>query len=109
MDRPVAETEHLCALLRPLVSKHRYGAPIVEDELVSQAAFERHEEGAVRAAYDVLEELRFILDYGNRGVMLDSSRFGDLADYLYHECDWPTWEITTKLKHYEGWEEHDWA
>ena len=68
MDRPVTETEHLCALLRPLVSKHRYGAPIVEDELVSQAAFESHEEGAVRAAYDVLEELRFVLEIGRAHV-----------------------------------------
>lgn len=109
MRKPVTETEYVCALLRPLVSKHRYGAPIVEDELVSQAAFESHEEGAVRAAYEALGGLSFVLDYGNRGMMLDSSMFGDLADYLYHECEWPGWEITTKLKHYEGWEDHDWA
>ena len=60
MSELVATTKHLCALLRPLVSKHRYGAPIVEDELVSQAAFEKHEEGEVRGAYDALTELIFI-------------------------------------------------
>lgn len=108
MGELVATTEHLCALLRPLVSKHRYGAPIVEDELVSQAAFEKHEEGEVRAAYDALTELSFILDYGNRGVMLDNSRFGDLADYLHYRCEWPNWELKTKLKHYEGGDDHDW-
>ena len=105
----MAETEYLCALLRPLVSKHRYGAPMVKDDVVSHAAFESHEEGPVRAAYDELGKLPFVLDYGNRGVMLDNASFGKLADYLYHECGWATWEITTKLKHYEGWDEHDWT
>lgn len=105
----MTDTSHSCSLVRPLVSKHRYGAPIVEDELVRQAAFEPHEEGEVRNAYEDLCERSFIADFGKRGVMLDSSRFGELADYLYYECDWPTWEITTKLKHYEGWESHDWA
>lgn len=104
----MVKPEHLCALIRPLVSKHRYGAPIVKDELVRQAAFEKHEEGDVREAYEELRILSFIVDYGNRGVMLDSSQFGDLADFLYCRCDWPSWEITTKLKHYEGWSDHDW-
>ena len=99
----------LCSLIRPLVSKHRYGAPIVKDELVHQAAFQKHEEGDVRDAYEELRNYPVILDYGNRGVMLNSSCFGELADFLYHECEWPSWEITTKLKHYEGWEDHDWA
>lgn len=102
-------TSYLCALLRPLVSKHRYGAPITKDDLVRQAAFEAHEEGAVRTAYDTLSALPFVLDYGQRGVMIDSSNFGGLADYLYYECEWPTWEITTKLKHYEGWDDHEWT
>lgn len=105
----MTETEHLCALLRPLVSKHRYGAPMVKDELVRQAAFERHEEGAVRDAYETLREMPFIIDYRQRGVLLDNSMFGALADYLYDNCEWPAWEITTKLKHYEGWDTHDWA
>lgn len=105
----MTNASHLCALLRPLVSKHRYGAPIVKDELVRQASFEPHEEGAVREAYDDLCEHPFIVDFGKRGIMLNSSCFGDLADFLYYECDWPTWEITTKLKHYEGWDSHDWA
>jgi hypothetical protein len=92
-----------------VVSKHRYGAPLPADELVRLAAYEPHEEGAVREAIDDLRRRSFVLDRGPRGVMLDSSQFGDLADFLYHDCDWPTWEIRTKLKHYEGWSDHDWA
>lgn len=40
--------------------------------------------------------------------MLDSSRFGDLADYLHDRCGWPEWELRTKLKQYEAWDDHDW-
>lgn len=105
----MVKSKHLCALIRPLVSKPRYGAPIVKDELVRQAAFEKHKEGDVREAYEELRTLSFIVDYGNRGMMLDSSQFGKLADFLYYRCDWPSWEITTKLKHYEGWGDHDWT
>ncbi|SEP28039.1 hypothetical protein SAMN05216388_106216, partial [Halorientalis persicus] len=32
-----------------------------------------------------------------------------LADVLYHECDWEPFEIKSRLKHYEGWENHNWA
>lgn len=98
-----------CALIRPLVSKHRYGAPLPVDELVRMTAHEPHEAGAVRAAVSDLRRRSFIVDRGARGVMVDSSKFGPLADFLYYECDWPTWEIQAKLKHYEGWAEHDWA
>lgn len=105
----MTEADHLCALLRPLVSKHRYGAPLDKDEIVRQAAFESHEEGAVRDAFERLRELSFVVYHGDRGVILDSSEFGTLADYLYETCDWPVWEIETKLKHYEGWGEHEWA
>jgi hypothetical protein len=105
----VTDITHLCALLRPLVSKHRYGAPLAEDELVRVAPFANHEEGAVRDAFGDLREPDFVLDYGSRGVILDSSEFGRLADFLYHECEWPTWEIKPKLHHYEGRNDHDWA
>jgi hypothetical protein len=104
----VTETNYLCSLIRPLVSKHRYGAPIVKDELVHQAAFKSHEEGTVRDAYKNLQQLPFILNLGTRGVMIDSSEFESLVNYLYEECNWPTWEVTTKIKHYEGWANHDW-
>lgn len=104
----MVETEHVCALLRPLVSDHRYGAPLPEDPLVAKASFEPHEEGAVRTAYESLTGLPFIEHHPGRGVMLDSSRFGELAEYLHDNCGWPAWELRTKLKHYEGWDEHDW-
>jgi hypothetical protein len=32
--------------------------------------------------------------------------------FLHDRCSrdsWPIWEIKTKLKHYEGWDDHDWA
>jgi len=27
----------------------------------------------------------------------------------YHECGWEPWEIESRLKHYEGIDNHDWA
>ena len=101
-----------CALLRPLVSDHRYGAPLPKDEVIRRTPLNSNDIGPAKRAFDDLRKFAFIIDYGNRGVMLDSSNFDALADFLHDRCSrdsWPIWEIKTKLKHYEGWDDHDWA
>jgi hypothetical protein len=51
----------------------------------------------------------YITNRGNRGIELDNSEFGQLAEVLYDECEWEPFEIKSRLKHYEGWRNHDWA
>ena len=101
-----------CALLRPLVSGHRYGTPMSKDEVIRRTPLDSSDIGAAKRAFDELRKFSFIIDYGNRGVKLDNSNFDELADFLHDRCTrdrWPIWEIKTKLKHYEGWDDHDWA
>jgi hypothetical protein len=60
----------------------------------------------------VFEELRsasYITNRGNRGIELDNSEFGQLTDVLFQECEWEPFEIESRLRHYEGWENHNWA
>lgn len=98
-----------CALLAAMVSKHRWGSPIGEDDLLSISAIEP---GDYPTASDVFDELRsapYITNRGDRGIELNSSRFGELADVLFQECGWEPFEIKLRLKHYEGWGRHDWA
>lgn len=42
-------------------------------------------------------------------IELDTDSFGRLADALYHECEWNAFQVKSRLKHYEGWERHEWA
>jgi hypothetical protein len=98
-----------CALLAAMIAEHRWGSPIVEENLLSISAIETSD---YHTASDVYAELRsepYITYRGNRGIELDSSNFDKLADVLYHECGWEAWEIDTRLKHYEGIDDHEWA
>jgi len=61
------------------------------------------------AVYADLRSEPYITYRGKRGIELDKSNFDALADVLYHECEWEAWEIESRLKHYEGLDEHDWA
>lgn len=96
-----------CALLHALVSQHRYGQPIGRDELLRITAFESHRGGDAKRAFESLRDCQFITDCGKRGVMLDHSSFGQLAQYLHDECGWTAFELRTRLKHFEGWDELD--
>lgn len=98
-----------CALLAAMVAKHRWGTPIDEDALLTIAAIQSHENPTARNAFDRLRNQPYITDRGNRGIELDNSRFGRLADVLYHECGWDSFQIKSQRKHYEGWNRHDWA
>lgn len=98
-----------CALLAAMIAEHRWGSPIVEENLLSISAIET---GDYPTASDVFEELRsaaYITNRGKQGIELDNSRFDGLADVLFHECGWEPFEIRLRLKHYEGWDQHDWA
>lgn len=98
-----------CALLAGLISKHHWGSPIPRDDLIRLAAIDKQDYPKARDVYDDLRSKPYINDYGPRGIELDNSNFDQVADILYHECRWEVWEIDSRLKHYEGIDDHDWA
>jgi|GEM_PF-1551401 len=98
-----------CALLAAMIAEHRWGSPIEETNLLSISAIETSDYHTASEVFDELRSESYITSKGNRGIELDNSAFGALADVLYHECGWETFEIKSRLKHYEGWNRHDWA
>lgn len=98
-----------CALLAAMVAKHRWGTPIDRDPLLAIAAIDQQEYPAARDCFDELRGAEYVTNRGSRGIELDNSAFGALADVLYYDCGWEPFEIRSRLKHYEGWENHDWA
>ncbi|AEN07456.1 hypothetical protein Halar_0191 (plasmid) [halophilic archaeon DL31] len=62
-----------------------------------------------REVYADLRSEPYITYRGNRGIELNKSNFDKLADVLYYDCGWEAWEIDSRLKHYEGIGDHDWA
>ena len=104
MEKPSVK----CALLATMIAKHKWGTPITEEDLLSLSSIDGDYPTA-REVYDDLRMAPYISHHGNRGITLDKSNFDALADVLYHECNWETWEIDSRLKHYEGIDDHDWA
>lgn len=98
-----------CALLATMVAKHRWGSPIAEDQLLALSAIDANDYPTAREVFDDLRTAPYITNRGKRGIELDNSQFGELADVLYHDCEWEAFEIRSRLKHYEGWDTHDWA
>lgn len=94
-----------CALLSALVAQHRYGQPIPQSALLRTASFPSHRGGDAKEAFDDLREKPFIVDQRNRGIMLNSSEFGELAQYLHQECGVSEFELKIRLKHFEGWDD----
>lgn len=92
-----------------MVAKHRWGTPIQKEALLAVSAIQSHEYQRARVAFERLRSETYIESRGNRGIELDSSQFGALADVLYHECRWEPFQIESRRKHYEGWNNHDWA
>ncbi len=104
MEKPSVK----CALLATMIAKHQWGTPIGEEPLLHLSAID----GDYPTAREVCADLRsepYITYRGKRGLQLDKSNFDALADVLYHECYWDAWEIESRLKHYEGVQDHDWA
>ena len=98
-----------CALLAAMIAKHRWGSPIDRDSLLAIAAIKPHEHSRAETVFEELRTASYITNRGNRGIELDNSEFGTLADVLYHECEWEPFQIKSRLKHYEGWGGHDWS
>ncbi|WP_159902786.1 hypothetical protein [Salinirussus salinus] len=98
-----------CALLAAMVAKHRWGTPIDEENLLAIAAIEGNDYPTAREVFDELRGASYVTNRGNRGIELDNSRFGELADVLYRDCGWEPYQVRSRLKHYEGWDDHDWA
>lgn len=73
-----------CALLAAMVAEHRWGSPIIEENLLSVAAIESSD---YPTASDVCDDLRsepYITNRGNRGIELDNS----------DSASWPTSSTT---------------
>jgi hypothetical protein len=98
-----------CALLAAMIANHRWGSPIEADALLSIAAIETNDHPVARQVFDELRTERYITSMGDRGIELNNSRFDELAEVLYQECQWETFQIKSRLKHYEGWDNHEWA
>ena len=92
-----------CALLAAMIAEHRWGSHIVEEDLLSISAIESGDYPTASELFDELRSEDYITSEGNRGIVLNNSEFGALADVLYHECEWKPFEIRSRLKHYEGW------
>lgn len=104
MHKPTLEG----ALVAAMVAKHRWGTPIDEDHLIAVSAVATHDYVVVRHVIDDLRHRPFITDHGWQDVELDNGRFDELADFPFRECGWRPTEVEIRLKHYEGWDEHDW-
>lgn len=98
----------ICALLATMIAKHRWGTPITEEALLILSAIDGDYPTA-REVYDDLRTGAYVTYRGNRGIELDKSNFDELAEVLYHDCGWEAWEIESRLKQYEGLDDHDWA
>lgn len=98
-----------CALLAAMIAKHRWGTPIDEDNLLVIAAVDQNDYPTAREVFDELRGEAYIVNRGKRGIELDNSEFGMLADVLYYECGWEPFQIKSRLKHYEGWDQHEWV
>lgn len=98
-----------CALLATMIAKHRWGTPIDEEALLSIAAIDTNDYPTASEVFDDLRSESYITSVGNRGIELNNSAFGALAEVLYDECGWEPYQIKSRLKHYEGWDDHGWA
>lgn len=98
-----------CALLAAMIAKHRWGTPITEDNLIAIAAVDQNDYPTAREVFEDLRGESYITNRGNRGIELNNSEFGAVAGVLYYECEWEAFQIKSRLKHYEGWDRHEWA
>ena len=92
-----------------MIAKHRWGSPIGEEQLLAIAAVDSAAYSEARTVFEELRAKPYITNCGSRGIELDNGEFGRLAEVLYHECGWEPFQTKSRLKHYEGWSQHDWA
>lgn len=104
MEKPSVK----CALIATMIAKHKWGSPIDEDALLRLSPIDNAYPTA-RKVYSELREKPYIIHRGSRGIELNQTHFYALAEVLYHDCGWEPWEIDSRLRHYEGIDEHDWS
>lgn len=104
----MASHDVICSVLAYLVSHHKYGSPVAKQMVVNRAGVRSDQLGEAKEAFEELRDAPFITSV-DRGIELDNSKFGLLADYLYVECGWSAIQIHNRLKHYEGWSRHQWT
>jgi hypothetical protein len=104
----MASHEVICEVLAYLIKKHGYGSPTGKEKAVNLSGVRSDQLGEAKEAFEELRAAPFVNDCGKRGIELDNSKFGMLAEYLYWECGWDEDNIRLRLKHYEGWSQHDW-
>ena len=98
----------LCAVLSVLISEHRWNTPMPKDDIVALSAVDH--DYLAKEAYDELNQPEYPFVWtSNRGMSLNSGDFEGLADFLYYQCGWEAFTIKPRLKHYEGWSNHEWA
>lgn len=106
----MASHEVICEVLSYLISQHGYASPTEKDEAVNLCGVRSDQQGEAKEAFEELRtDALFINDHGNRGIEIDNSHFNYLADYLYARCFWDESDIRSRLKHYEGWNNHEWT
>lgn len=76
--------------------------------ILNRAAIPREDLGKAKHELDELAKLPFIAET-HRGLAVDTGKQGQIADFLYYECDYRKDQIKVRLKHYDNWGQHDWA
>lgn len=104
MRKPTAKR----ALLAALLARYGWESPIPREHLLRIAAIEPGEHPSARRAFAELRNTEYVENRGKRGISLDTGAFDALADVLYYECGWKPYQIKSRLKHYEGWRNHEW-
>lgn len=93
-----------CALLWALVRRHGWGRYISRDDLIGFASIPTHAEGDAKAVFRDLRTESFV-DYDRtRGVTIDTSRQGKIAEFLIENCGYSRFRVESSLKHYEGFD-----
>lgn len=87
---------------------HRGKKPMKVEAMLNLAAIPAGELGQAKHEIDDLLDQPFVWEM-SRGLAVDTSKFRQIADFLYYNCDYSREQIRVRLKHYEGWDDHDWA
>lgn len=106
----MCETKIKCNLIQLLLARHGHGGPFPKEMVVNNAGIRSDLIGEAKDVFDEIRSDIFINQYGSEYIELDNSNFYELAEFLYHECEWEAIKIKRRMSHhYEGWDNHEWA
>lgn len=73
----------------------------MEKELLfSRASYDRGKGDRTKEAYDFLrKETDFVLDYGPKGLGLNTSNLAEIRRFFLEQCGYPKVWVDSKLKH----------